>query len=46
MDITYLGHSSFRIKGKNCSLVCDPYDGIGIKFPKVEAQIVTVSHEH
>ncbi len=47
MDITYLGHSSFRIKGKTTSLVTDPFDSsVGFKFPKVDADIVTVSHEH
>lgn len=47
MDITYLGHSSFLIKGKSASLVTDPYDSsIGIKFPSVTADVVTVSHGH
>lgn len=48
MDITYLGHSCFRIRGKNATVVCDPYDAkIGLKFPKhVEADVVTVSHDH
>lgn len=49
MDITYLGHSSFRIKGKAATIVTDPYDSekVGLKFPKhVEADIVTVSHDH
>ena len=48
MEITHLGHSSFKLRGKNASLVTDPYDPIfvGIKFPKVEADIVTVSHQH
>lgn len=48
MEITYLGHSSFKIKGKNASLVTDPFDSeaVGLKFPKVEADIVTISHEH
>ncbi|MAG59595.1 lactamase [Candidatus Woesebacteria bacterium] len=48
MEIVWLGHSSFRIKGKEVSVVTDPYDSgmIGIKFPKTEADIVTVSHEH
>jgi L-ascorbate metabolism protein UlaG (beta-lactamase superfamily) len=48
MDITYLGHSSFRLKGKNASLVTDPYDSqmVGLKYPSVEADIVTVSHDH
>ncbi len=48
MDITYLGHSSFRIKGKQTTVVTDPYGAhIGLKFPKqVTADVVTVSHEH
>jgi L-ascorbate metabolism protein UlaG (beta-lactamase superfamily) len=48
MDITYLGHSSFRIRGKTATLITDPYSPqIGLKFPRhVEAEIVTVSHEH
>lgn len=48
MDITYLGHSSFRIKGKTASVIVDPFDpvSVGLKFPKNEADIVTVSHNH
>ena len=47
MDISYLGHSSFKLKGKTASLVVDPYDSsVGPKFPKVEAGIVAVTHEH
>ncbi|MBI5613600.1 MBL fold metallo-hydrolase [Candidatus Gottesmanbacteria bacterium] len=48
MDITYLGHSSFKLKGKSAILVTDPYgEEVGFKFPKkVEASIVTVSHDH
>ncbi len=48
MDITYLGHSSFRLRGKTASLVTDPFDPeiVGFPFPKVSADIVTISHEH
>ena len=48
MDIKYLGHSSFFIKSKEAKLVTDPFDPqmVGLKFPKVEADIVTVSHQH
>jgi len=48
MEITFLGHSSFKIKGKNLVLVTDPFDpeAVGFKFPKVKAEIVTISHEH
>lgn len=41
-----MGHSSFRIKTKNTLIVTDPYDGIGIKMPRVKADIVTISHAH
>lgn len=48
MEITFLGHSAFKIKGKTTSLVADPFDPnmVGLKFPKVDADIVTVSHHH
>lgn len=48
MEITHLGHSSFRIRGKQVTLVTDPFDTemLGIKFPKVTADVVTVSHNH
>lgn len=48
MDITYLGHASFLLKGKNARVVVDPYSesSMGMKFPKVEADIVTLSHHH
>ena len=47
MDISFLGHSSFKIRGKNGIVVCDPFPSkIGFPFPKVSADIVTVSHSH
>ena len=49
MDITPLGHSSFKIRGKHATVVTDPYasDMVGIKYPRsVTADIVTVSHDH
>ena len=49
MDITYLGHSSFRIRGKTATVITDPYDAtaVGLKFPRhIEADIITVSHDH
>lgn len=48
MEITYLGHASFRLKGKQATVVTDPYaNDIGLKFPKhVAADILTVSHDH
>lgn len=48
MEITYLGHSSFRLKGKSAVVLTDPFDPlmVGLKFPKTTADIVTVSHGH
>lgn len=48
MDITYLGHSSFKIKTKLASIVTDPFepDMVGLKYSGVEGEIVTVSHDH
>lgn len=48
MDIIYLGHSSFKISGKSSSVVTDPFDPqvVGLKYPKTESDIVTLSHNH
>jgi len=48
MEIYHLGHASFKIRGRQATLVTDPFspEMTGLKFPKVEADIVTVSHQH
>jgi len=48
MDITYLGHSSFKVGTKTATLVTDPFDSkmVGLKYSGVTAEIVTVSHAH
>ncbi|MCX6793235.1 MAG: MBL fold metallo-hydrolase [Candidatus Falkowbacteria bacterium] len=52
MQITWLGHSAFRLQGKTASdivsVVTDPYKSefTGLKMPRVEADIVTISHDH
>lgn len=49
MEIKYLGHSSFLLKGKTTTVITDPYDSemVGLKFPKhLSSDIVTVSHDH
>ncbi len=45
MNIQWIGHSSFRICGSK-SIVTDPFEGVGLEFPQVKADIVTVSHGH
>ena len=48
MDITYLGHSSFKIKTRTATIITDPFDAkmVGLKYPQNESDIVTVSHNH
>lgn len=45
MEIQYLGLSSFKLKGKAASVLCDPYafKGAGVKPIGGEVHIVTVS---
>ena len=47
MDISWLGHSCFRLKGSHVIVITDPYSpGLGYSLGKPTARIVTVSHEH
>lgn len=47
MEITWYGHSCFRLKGKDATVITDPVQpGFGYSFGKVAADIVTVSHHH
>lgn len=47
MDITWLGHSCFRIKGSQAVIITDPFPpDLGYNLGKPTANIVTVSHGH
>ncbi len=47
MEITWLGYSCFRLKGKSTTVLTDPYSpGLGYNLDKPSARIVTVSHNH
>jgi len=47
MEISWLGHSCFRIKGRQATVITDPYPpDLGYSLGKPTAQIVTVSHQH
>ncbi len=47
MDVTWLGHGCFRLRGKNAAVVTDPYPpSIGLRLPKQDADLLTISHEH
>jgi L-ascorbate metabolism protein UlaG (beta-lactamase superfamily) len=48
MELTYIGHSCFHIKGKKLSLVIDPYnpDLTGFKMPKQNCKLLLNTHNH
>ena len=47
MDVTWLGHGCFRLRGRNAAVVTDPYPpAIGLKLSRMDADLVTISHEH
>lgn len=47
MTITWLGQACFKIEGKDTTIVIDPYDAsIGLKLPKLTAQILLITHGH
>lgn len=51
MYISQLGHSCFKIQDKQgpggITVITDPFDkSTGLKMPSLEADIVTVSHDH
>jgi len=47
MEVTWLGHSCFRLKGKEATLITDPpQKSSGYSLSKLTADIVTISHDH
>jgi L-ascorbate metabolism protein UlaG (beta-lactamase superfamily) len=47
LDVTWLGHGCFRLRGRGAAVVTDPYPpAIGLKLQRLDADLVTVSHEH
>ncbi len=47
MEITWFGYSCFRLKGKNTTVITDPFPpSLGYTLDKQAARIVTVSHNH
>lgn len=46
MNITWYGHSCFKLQGKDVALITDPFGKeTGLKPPATSADIVTISHE-
>ena len=47
MEISWLGHSCFHLRGKNVTLITDPFSPqLGHSLGKISAPIVTISHNH
>lgn len=48
MDISWYGQACFKIKGKTTNVVIDPFKPgfVGLKLPKLSADIVLVTHNH
>ncbi len=47
MELTWLGHSCFRLRGKEATVITDPpAPSTGYSLGRLTADIVTVSHQH
>src|SRR5436305_13531758 len=47
MESSWLGHSCFQVRGKNVTLITDPFPPQpGYSLGKVNAPIATISHNH
>src|SRR6516164_9574868 len=47
MDLTWLGQSCFRLRGKDAMLITDPPSpSTGYALGRISADIVTISHDH
>src|SRR3989344_5611214 len=47
MTLSWLGHSCFRLEGKEVSLLIDPFSkDIGLRSPRIKDQIILVTHNH
>ena len=47
MDIQWLGHSCFRLRGATATIITDPFaPSLGPPLPRLQGEIVTISHSH
>ena len=47
MEIDWFGHACFRLRGREGTVITDPYaKEIGLSFPRPRGDIVTISHDH
>ena len=48
MDLSWLGHACFRLRGRDVTILTDPYESDGWGYPELaaSANVVTISNEH
>jgi L-ascorbate metabolism protein UlaG (beta-lactamase superfamily) len=47
MELTWLGHSCFRLRGKDATVITDPPSPqTGYSLGRISADIITISHQH
>jgi L-ascorbate metabolism protein UlaG (beta-lactamase superfamily) len=48
LDLTWLGHACFRLRGREVTILTDPYEGADWGYPPVatSANVVTISNDH
>lgn len=47
MEIDWFGHACFRLRGREGTVITDPYGKeIGLNFARPRGDIVTISHDH
>jgi L-ascorbate metabolism protein UlaG (beta-lactamase superfamily) len=46
MELVWYGHACFRLRGKDATVITDPFDRrLGLPLPRMQADIVTVSND-
>jgi L-ascorbate metabolism protein UlaG (beta-lactamase superfamily) len=48
VDLTWLGHACFRVRGRDVTIVTDPYEGTDWGYSPIStsANVVTISNDH
>jgi L-ascorbate metabolism protein UlaG (beta-lactamase superfamily) len=46
IDVIWLGHACFMLKGESEKVMFDPFKGIGLPEPDAKADIILCSHSH
>jgi L-ascorbate metabolism protein UlaG (beta-lactamase superfamily) len=48
VDLTWLGHACFRLRGRDVTILTDPYEGADWGYPPLatSADVVTISNDH